>query len=309
MTTPATIRNALTVDVEDYFHTEAMSAIVPREDWDGMPSRVEANTRRLFDLLAKHNVRATMFFLGWVAERFPQLVREAVERGHEIGCHSYWHRAIFRLTPEEFREDTHRAKSVIEQAGGVAVRGYRAPSFSLVPGTEWAAQVLVKEGFTYDSSVNPVRHDFYSNANAPRTPHRIADGALLELPIATVRIVGNNLPIGGGGYLRMLPFAYVRWGLKRLNGTEARPGVIYLHPWELDPGQPRLSARGKSSLRQYSGLKEFESRLIRLLNSFVFAPIRDVFGAELIPVPAAEQRERLNHSEARVAASSRTGAE
>jgi polysaccharide deacetylase family protein (PEP-CTERM system associated) len=278
--TAPTIRNALTVDVEDYFHTEAMSTVVPRERWDEMPSRVVASTRRLFDLLAGHNVGATMFFLGWVAERFPHLVREAVERGHEIGCHSYWHRAIFRLTPTEFREDTRRAKAVIEQAGGVPVCGYRAPSFSLVPGTEWAAAILAEEGFTYDSSVNPIRHDFYNNPDAPRTPHRIARGALLELPIATIRMAGNNWPIGGGGYLRMLPYAYSRWGLRRLNKTEGCPGVIYLHPWELDPGQPRLPAPGMTGMRQYSGLKGFEARLVRLLKTFFFAPIREVFAAQ-----------------------------
>ena len=238
-TTPV---NAFSVDVEDYFHTEAMSGVVSREAWEHMPSRVQSNTYRLFELLAKHDVRGTFFFLGWVAERFPGLVREAVQLGHEVGCHSYWHRPVYRLSPAEFRADTRQALKAIEDAGGVGVRGYRAPSFSMVPGTEWAAEILGELGFRYDSSVHPIRHDLYSNASAPRIPHRVHGGAILELPIATTRVAGNNLPVGGGGYFRILPYAYTRWGLSRLNGRESQSGVVYLHPWEIDPEQPRLAA-------------------------------------------------------------------
>jgi len=278
--------NALTVDVEDYFHTEAMTTAVSREDWEHLPSRVQSNTYRLFELMAARNVRGTLFFLGWVAQRFPRLVHEAVELGHEIGCHSYWHRPLYRLSPDEFRADTLKAKYVIEDAGGVRVRGYRAPSFSMVPGTEWAAAVLAELGFAYDSSVHPIRHDIYDNAAAPREPHRIGGGSLLELPIATCKLARNNLPIGGGGYLRMLPYRYTRWGLNRFNRRDGK-AIVYLHPWEIDEMQPRLPASKRSRLRQYRGLGTVETKLTQMLQDFRFAPISTVFKQEL---------EELSHS-------------
>lgn len=269
--------NALTIDVEDYFHTEAMSAAVSRDQWDVQPSRVERSTMELLDLFDRLGVRTTMFFLGWVAERFPGLVGHAVKAGHEIGCHSYWHRALFRLTPAEFAEDTARAKKAIEDAGGAPVLGYRAPSFSLVPGTEWAPDILVQLGFTYDSSVNPIRHDFYSNAGAPRHAHQVASGALWELPIATVRFAGQNLPVGGGAYLRIFPYAYSKWGLGRLNRGENLPAMFYLHPWEIDPGQPRLPVSAKSRLRQYTNLAAMRGKLEALLRAFRFGPAIEAF--------------------------------
>lgn len=273
--------HAFTVDVEDYFHTEAMASVVPRERWDVMPSRVQNNTQRLFELLGERSVCGTFFFLGWVAERYPDLVREAVRLGHEVGCHSFWHRPVFRLSPEEFRADTLRAKHAIEDAGGVRVRGYRAPSFSMVSGTSWAIDILAELGFDYDSSVHPIRHDLYSNALAPREPHRIGDGAILELPIATTCLGSTNLPIGGGGYLRILPYAYTHWGLTRFSRIEGRPAVVYLHPWEIDPRQPRLEAPLKSRLRQYVGLSTMERKLTILLQDFRFASISTVFYQKL----------------------------
>jgi polysaccharide deacetylase family protein (PEP-CTERM system associated) len=203
---PDDLVNSITVDVEDYFQTEAMAGAVKRHDWDRMPTHIERNTQCIFDLFAECDVRGTFFFLGWVAERFPGLVRQAVGLGHEIGCHSYWHRLVYRLTPEEFREDTKRAKTVIEDAGGRQVLGYRAPSFSLIRGTEWAAEILAELGFSYDSSVCPIRHDLYGNSDAQRTPHAIASGRLMEFPIATLAIGRHNFPVGGGGYLRILPY-------------------------------------------------------------------------------------------------------
>jgi succinoglycan biosynthesis protein ExoA len=274
--------NAFTVDVEDYFHTEAMASVVSREAWEHMPSRVQDSTRRLFELLGNHDVRGTFFFLGWVAERFPRLVREALELGHEVGCHSFWHRPVHRLTPSEFREDTLRAKRAIEDAGGVRVRGYRAPSFTMVPGTEWALAILAELGFDYDSSVHPVSHDLYSNASAPRVPNRVSGGAILELPIATTRLGNKNLPIGGGGYLRILPYAYSRWGLRRSNHVEGLRGIVYLHPWEIDSEQPRLQAPRKARFRQYVGLSTMERKLDSLLQDFRFAPISSVFQQELL---------------------------
>lgn len=269
--------NALTIDVEDYFHTEAMTNAVNREQWETMPSRVEGSTKTLLALLAQHQVKATLFFLGWVAERFPGLVREAVKEGHEIACHSYWHRAVFRLSPASFREDTMRAKKVIEDAAGVAVLGYRAPSFSITPGTEWAIEVLAGLGFIYDSSVNPIRHSFYGNPAASRTPYR-SEAGLWELPIATIRAMGHNLPCGGGAYLRLLPQRYFHVALARL-AKEGVPANFYLHPWELDPEQPRLSCGWKSAFRQYTGLRGTANKLSSLLSTYRFGPIREAYSA------------------------------
>jgi polysaccharide deacetylase family protein (PEP-CTERM system associated) len=274
------VLNAITVDVEDYFHTEAMSAVAPSAQWQDMPSRVVPMTERILDLFARHGCRGTFFFLGWVAERYPKLVERVATAGHEIACHSHWHRAVFRLSPQDFREDTLRAKNVIEQAGGVPVRGYRAPSFSMIPGTEWAADILAELGFQYDSSVNPIQHDFYSNADAPRTPYRVANGRLVQLPIATIRRFGTNFPCGGGAYLRVLPAAYFRWALNKLQ-QERMPAVIYLHPWELDEQQPRLPVRLKSRLRQYTGLTRCEEKLAGLLRQFRFGTVTEAFASTL----------------------------
>lgn len=284
----APLMNSLTIDVEDYYQTEAMSDNVPRDQWAFMPSRVQANTYRIFEILANHNARGTFFFLGWVAERFPDLVREAVKLGHEVACHSYWHRPVYRLSPEEFREDTLRAKSAIENAAGISVLGYRAPSFSIIEGTAWAFDTLSELGFKYDSSVHPVRHDLYGNPSASRHPHRVGKSAIWELPIATIRLGTNNFPFAGGGYLRLLPYPYVSWCLSRLNNRENRPGIVYLHPWELDPCQPRLPVRFKSRLRQYTGLTTTEGKLRSLIRDFNFGPILQVFGNELNVIPEPE---------------------
>lgn len=278
------VLNSITVDVEDYFQTEAMSGVVAREQWNRLPSHVERNTQRLFDLFAAHQVRGTFFFLGWVAERFPGLVREAAQLGHEIGCHSYWHRLVYRLTPEEFREDTKRAKGVTEDAAGAEIVGYRAPNFSLVRGTEWAPEILASLGFQYDSSVYPIKHDVYNNPGAPRVPGCIAGGTLMEFPIATLAVGKNNLPLGGGAYLRILPYGYTRWGLARLNRAAKMAAVVYIHPWEIDPEQPRFSACARSRFRQYTGLRQTAGKLERLLGDFRFAPIKEVFSRQLASV-------------------------
>lgn len=278
---PGAMLNGISVDVEDYFQTEAMAGAIPKEQWDRMPSRVVQNTERIFELLASHGVRGTFFFLGWVAERFPDLVRQAARLGHELGCHSYWHRLVYRLNPKEFREDTRRAKAAIEDAAGIPVHGYRAPSFSMIKDTEWAQEILVEVGFTYDSSVCPVHHDLYNNPHAPRVPHRIAGGALAEFPVATISIAGRNFPVGGGGYLRILPYFYTRLGLLHLNSKEHFRAILYIHPWEVDPDQPRIAARQRSRLRQYTGLKTTAGKLERLLGDFRFAPIAESFAAEV----------------------------
>jgi len=292
-TVNTTLLNSITVDVEDYFQTEAMAASVPRCDWDRMPSRIERNTEQLFELFASHGVRGTFFFLGWVAKRFPSLVRQAARWGHELGCHSYWHRLVYRLSPEEFREDTRKAKGAVEDAAGVRVDGYRAPSFSLVKGTEWAQEILGELGFLYDSSVCPVNHDLYGNPDAPRIPHRIAAGALLEFPVATLSVGGHNFPVGGGGYLRLLPYAYTRWGLSLLNQEECSRAIVYLHPWEIDPEQPRLPASLRSRFRQYTGLGTTAEKLKRLLKDFRFAPIAESFSLELASTSSAPRETHL----------------
>jgi polysaccharide deacetylase family protein (PEP-CTERM system associated) len=264
--------NVLSVDVEDYFQVEAFSDVVDRACWEGYPCRVEANTRRVLELLAECEVRGTFFVLGWVAERYPGLVREIVAAGHELACHSYWHRLIYRLNAKDFREDTVRAKQVIEQAAGRAVYGYRAPSFSITRESLWAFQVLAECGFRYDSSVFPIRHDLYGIPRAPRFPFRIAtpSGTLVEYPSSTFRWMGQNLPVGGGGYLRILPFWYTRLGLERAQ-REGLPLIVYVHPWETDPEQPRLNGRFRSRLRHYTNLGKTSARLRRLLGAGKFA--------------------------------------
>ena len=266
-------RAIFTVDVEDYFHVEAFAEAVSRADWERYPSRVVDNTRRLLDLLDQEAVKSTCFILGWVAERHPALVREIAERGHELACHSYWHRPIFRLSLQEFREDTCRAKQVIEQAAGAPVYGYRAPSFSVTNRSLWALEVLSELGFQYDSSIFPIYHDIYGIPDAPRAPFRT--GALVEFPMTTFRLFGDsNLPVGGGGYLRIFPFWYTRMGVQRAF-KEGMPLIAYVHPWEVDPEQPRLPGRLTSRLRHYTNLGKTAARLKELCSLAAFRPFRD----------------------------------
>jgi polysaccharide deacetylase family protein (PEP-CTERM system associated) len=261
-------QHILSVDVEDYYQVEAFTDIVDRSQWSNYPSRVEANTRRLLDMFDEAGAKATFFFLGWVAERHPDLVREAVARGHEPACHSYWHRLIYSLTPDEFREDTRRAKDVIEQACGREVLGYRAPSYSVTRKSLWALDVLAECGFRYDSSIFPVRHDTYGIPDAPRGPFRVQTdgGALVEYPLTTFRLpLGPNLPVAGGGYLRLLPLWYTTLG-RHISRNEGLPLILYIHPWEIDPEQPRLAGRARSRLRHYTNLGGAYSRLKTLIS-------------------------------------------
>jgi len=276
-TSASPLRGTLSVDVEDYFHVEAFANIVARADWPSYPSRVVDNTRRLLDLLDEIGVTATFFIIGWVAERFPALVREILDRRHEVGCHSYWHQLISTLSREDFAQDTRRAKDVIEQAGGVPVWGYRAPSFSITAETSWAFDVLSQCGFRYDSSVFPVRHDIYGIPDAPRQPFRVQtpSGVLFEYPLTTFRYRrGPNVPVAGGGYLRLLPFWLTRAGVRRAAG-EGVSIVTYVHPWEFDPDQPRLPASWRSRFRHYTNLGTTADRLRRLCGIVSYAPFRD----------------------------------
>lgn len=269
------VQNALSVDVEDYFHAEALSAAAKRENWDSMESRVVNNTHKVLELLARRGKRATCFILGWVAEKYPSLVREIVAAGHEPACHSYWHRLIYRLTPEEFREDTRRAKDVIEQAAGRAVIGYRAPTFSVTHRSLWALDVLAELGFEYDSSVFPIRHDLYGMPDYSRfaASHSGHGHRLVEFPMSTFRLLGNNFPVGGGGYLRIFPLWYTRFGFSRINRGENQPVIVYFHPWELDAEQPRLAVGGKSQFRHYTNLDSMHARIDDLLARYEFVPM------------------------------------
>ncbi len=272
----STLVDGLSVDVEDYYHVEAFADKITPGMWLELPSRVAANTRRVLELLDRVGAKATFFVLGWVAERQPQIIGEILSAGHELGCHSYWHRRVWRLTPDQFREDTHRALAAIEDAGGKAVPGYRAPTFSIVGKSLWALEILAQQGFFYDSSVFPIRHDLYGMPQAPRFPFQwnCANGqSIYEIPLLTFQMIGWNFPVGGGGYLRIFPMRYTRWALQRIRDREHRPAVVYFHPWEIDSEQPRLHGSWRSSFRHYFNLKRMESRLTALLSQRRFVPL------------------------------------
>ena len=273
--------NAFSVDVEDYFQVASFEDSIPRDAWDRLEPRVERNTRRLLEMCDEHRVKGTFFVLGWVAERWPQLVRDIRDAGHELGTHGQDHRRVTTLTPREFRDDIRRSKQTIEDIAGVEVIGYRAPSYSIVRETLWAVDVLAEEGFRYDSSIFPIRHDRYGIPDFPRFPRPLRGHngtALHEVPISTVRFAGMNLPFVGGGYLRHFPFAFIRWGMERLNGFERRPAILYIHPWEIDPDQPRQPARWLTRVRHYRNLDRTEERLTRLFSNYSFTTIREVLG-------------------------------
>jgi len=276
---PATgIRNALTVDVEDYFHVAALAPNIDRDSWSSRESRVVGNTQRLLALFEEFDVRGTFFVLGWVAERYPQLVRDIAVQGHEIACHGFSHRLVYEQSPEEFYEETLRAKKLLEDITGSAIAGYRAASYSIVRESLWALDILVELGFVYDSSIFPVRHDRYGIPNAERAPHRMStpdERSIVEWPLSTASILGFRLPVAGGGYFRLLPYQLTRWGLASINRRELRPFIFYLHPWEIDPGQPRVSASRLSRLRHYTNLEKCEERLRRLLGAFQFGTASD----------------------------------
>lgn len=270
--------NAMTVDVEDYFHVAAFAGIVSADQWPSFESRVCQNTDRLLAMLEQAEVHATFFVLGWVAERFPDLVKRIQKAGHELASHSYDHGLVYDKTPDQFRRDLRRAKTAIEQASGVAVHGYRAPSFSITTRSLWALDVLVSEGYRYDSSIYPIRHDRYGIPTWSRHIQRVErqGGGLWELPGSTVNYAGLNLPMGGGGYFRLLPYSWTRHGIRALNATEGKPAIFYVHPWEIDPLQPRLKAGAVSRFRHYRNLEHTETRLRRLLQDFRFGTVSAV---------------------------------
>jgi polysaccharide deacetylase family protein (PEP-CTERM system associated) len=284
------ITNVLTIDVEDYFQVSAFENVIARADWPRFESRVCRNTERLLAILGE--TRGTFFVLGWVVERYPALIRTIATAGHEIASHGFEHRLVYDQTPDTFRDDIRRAKAELEAVTGVEVCGYRAPSYSITEKSLWALDVLIEEGYRYDSSIFPIRHDRYGIPSSPRHPYviRRPSGALLEIPASTTRLGPVNLPVAGGGYFRILPYAWTRWGIGRINELEQRPAVFYLHPWEIDPGQPRLRAGWVSRFRHYRNLHRTEERLRRLLQDFRFGPMSHILGrswAEEATVTAA----------------------
>lgn len=275
--------NALTVDVEDYFHVSAFNGVISKEDWGRLPSRVERNTERLLELFDSYSVRATFFVLGWVAERFPELVRKIAAQGHEIGCHGYSHSLIYQQEPQGFRQETERARACLQDESQQAVNGYRAASWSITVSSIWALDILADLGFRYDSSIFPIRRDLYGIPGAERFLHTrtTTQGELVELPPATVQWGGKTVPVAGGGYFRLYPYVFTKAALRRINAHERKPFVFYIHPWEIDPGQPRLKAGIKSRMRHYLNLKRCESRLHRLLKDFRFSCAESVVEQQL----------------------------
>ena len=282
---PTRIRNALTIDVEDYFQVSAFAPHIARDSWDHMPCRVERNVDAILEILDEHRAQATFFTLGWMAERYRDMVRSIVAQGHELASHGYAHQRATDQSPQEFYQDITRAKSLLEDVGGVAVQGYRAPSFSIGRTNLWAQSTLKKAGYRYSSSVYPIRHDHYGMPDAPRFAFypEGADG-LLELPVTTVSLFNRNLPAGGGGYFRLLPYSVSRWCLRRVNTVDRQPCIFYFHPWEIDPGQPRQKNIGiKTRFRHYVNLSSMERRIRALCKDFHWDRIDRLFPEKIEP--------------------------
>ena len=287
--------NALTIDVEDYYHVAAFASVIQPQEWERYESRVERNVNRLMDILDEYQTRATFFILGWVAERHPYLIRAIRQRGHELASHGYAHQCIYTQTPQQFREETRRSKRIIEDATGESILGYRAASYSITQQSLWALEILREEGFVYDSSIFPIHHDRYGIPESSRFGYLVkghADSGLVELPPSTIRVAGINIPIAGGGYFRIYPYAFTRWGISHINHREHQPAVVYLHPWEIDPGQPRIHANAVSRFRQYFNLEKTEPRLVRLLRDFKFETVSAVLRNQGLLKPGAEDRIR-----------------
>lgn len=274
MTQVSKITNYLTIDVEEHFQVAAFEDVVSPKDWEIHESRVVKNTNLILDLLEKHKTKATFFIVGWTAERHPDMVREIASQGHDIGCHSYMHKKIYDLTPDEFRKDTAKAKAILEQITGKKIFGYRAPSYSITKKSLWALDILNELGFEYDSSIFPILHDNYGIPDAPRFKYQHSNLNLTEYPISTAKVLGRNVPVAGGGYFRLFPYWLTKKLLHSINQEEKQPFIFYLHPWEVDPDQPRMNeARLLSKFRHYNNLNKTRLRLDKLLSEFAFGPL------------------------------------
>jgi polysaccharide deacetylase family protein (PEP-CTERM system associated) len=284
MLAPA-ITNALTIDVEDYFQVSAFAPYIGRHEWDSRECRVERNVGRILEMLAQNQTRATFFTLGWVAERYPQLVRNIVAGGHELASHGYGHQRASELSEAEFSDDVTRAKKILEDLSGTEVRGYRAPSFSIGVGNLWAFDSLARAGYRYSSSIYPIKHDHYGMPDSPRFAYRVSSG-LLEIPVTTLRMMNRNLPSSGGGYFRLLPYALSRWMLRRVNRQDRESAIFYFHPWEIDVDQPRVAGiDSKTRFRHYVNIGRMETRLQSLLSDFRWGRMDEIFLAPSV-VPA-----------------------
>jgi polysaccharide deacetylase family protein (PEP-CTERM system associated) len=271
--------NAISVDVEEYFHVEAFAKTLDLNTWDSFESRVEASVDKILDLFQQANCKATFFILGWVTERRPSLIKKIANAGHEIGCHGFGHQRIHRQAPEEFRKDIRKAQALLEDCCQQRVNCYRAPSFSVTQSTIWALDVLYEEGFTIDSSIFPIRHDLYGMPNEKRFPHDKTTpkgNTIFEFPPSTIKVAGNNIGTAGGGYLRLLPYAFTRWAIRHINTVENQPAMVYFHPWEVDPNQPRISAPLRSKVRHYTNLHKMENKIRLLLKEFNFSTVSEV---------------------------------
>jgi polysaccharide deacetylase family protein (PEP-CTERM system associated) len=276
------VQNALSVDVEDWFQVGAFETVIDRKDWDSLECRVERNTDAVMALFDEADVQATFFTLGWVADRYPALIRRIVDAGHEIASHGYGHNRVFTFTPDQFSADIERTRKLLEDASGQKVTGYRAPSFSIDQRTPWAHDILAEQGYTYSSSVAPVKHDHYGWAEAPRFAFRpVAGSDFLEIPVTTAELGSKRLAAGGGGFFRLLPYAFSRWAIRQVNERDNRPAVIYFHPWEIDPDQPRVAnAPVKSKLRHYTKLDVMADKLRRLPKDFRWERLDSVVARE-----------------------------
>ena len=277
--TPGAVVNAMSVDIEEYFQVGAFEHTIDRSDWEALGSRVEHNTQACLDLFAEAGISATFFTLGWVAERHKPLIRRIVDAGHELASHGYSHGRVHDMDPDGFRDDLRRTRAILEDCGGVAIRGYRAPSFSIGARNVWALDVLADEGYAYSSSVAPIAHDHYGWPGAPRFAHKPVSGSpMIEVPVTTVEVGNRVMAAGGGGFFRLLPYAFSRWAIRRVNSDEHQPAVFYFHPWEIDPDQPRVpNAPIKSRLRHYTNLSRMAGKMRRLLGDFRWDRMDNVY--------------------------------
>ena len=276
--------NAMTVDVEDYFHVSALAEVIRRDQWDQMEYRVEQSTNRLLDLFGRKGVRATFFVLGWVAKRSPELIKRIHAAGHEVACHGMTHELVYKQTPEVFRQESRDSKALLEDLIGAPVLGYRAASYSITARSLWAIDILCELGFRYDSSIFPIAHDRYGIPGASTRPGLMhgKDGAsIVEFPLSTAELFGRRVPVAGGGYFRLLPYWFTRWGLRSINESQQQPFIFYLHPWEIDAGQPRFNASWLSKFRHYTNIDVCEARLTRLISEFKFTTVREVLRSQL----------------------------
>lgn len=274
--------NAMTVDVEDYYQVSAFDPYILRDDWKNYPSRVEANTDRILELFDKHDVKSTFFTLGWVADKFPSLVKRIVDQGHDLASHGWDHKRVTRLTRDEFSVDVEKSKKILEDVSGTEVNGYRAPSYSFTLKNDWAHDVLLEQGYLYSSSVAPIKHDLYGIPSAPRFSYTCANDQLLELPITTTRMMNKNFPCGGGGWFRLYPYAVSKWAINRVNKNDNEPAIFYFHPWEIDPEQPRIEGvKLSAKFRHYQNLAHMERKITKLLADYKWRTIPEVYAADL----------------------------